>query len=90
MLALVSSMAPGLAFADAVLAAVEEEAPAPMPFQLPAATTSAEFQTPGLPSFSLLLMLLAAAMVAGTLAVLFHSLSRPQHRNHAPAHSQRW
>lgn len=84
------STAPGLALAETVLVAVEEETPAPMPFQLPAASASAELEAPGLPGFSLLLMLLSGALVAGTLSAIFLSLTHP-HRNHShPAQGQRW
>lgn len=81
-------MAPGLAFAAAVPVSVEEETAAPMPFQLPAATASAQLEGPGLPSFSLLLLLLSGALVAGTLSALFRSLSQREHAHPAP--SQRW
>lgn len=87
--ALVSSAAPGLALADTVLVSGEEETSAPMPFQLPAASASAEIEASGLPSFSLLLMLLSGVLVGGTLSAIFRSLAQRDHHAH-PAPSQRW
>jgi hypothetical protein len=86
--ALVSSMAPGPALADTVLVSAEDETPAPMPFQLPAASASAEVEASGLPSFSLLLMLLSGVLVAGTLSAIFLSLAQREHAHPAP--SRRW
>lgn len=94
-LGLASCLASGVALADDVVApvkvaATEEESPAPMPFQLPAASASAAMdplEPSGPLSLSLLLVLLSGAAVGGTLSALFRSL----HRDHGhPAPSQRW
>ena len=95
-LGLMFCLAPGVALADQVVAsakvvATEEESPAPMPFQLPAASASASLSmsdSSGPLSFSVLLLLLSGAAVAGTLSALFRSLSQREHAHPAP--SQRW
>ncbi|MEY4550949.1 MAG: hypothetical protein RL685_7144 [Pseudomonadota bacterium] len=95
-LGLVFCLAPGVALADGVLAAAkvaatEEESPAPMPFQLPAASASAALDpldTSEPLSLSLLLLLLSGAAVGGTLSAMFRSLSQRDHAHPAP--SQRW
>ena len=80
-------LAPGALLAETKVVAAEEEGPAPMPFQLPAASASAALDAPGEQHMPLFLLLLSGMLVAGTLSALFRSCSvREVH----PAPSQRW
>jgi hypothetical protein len=79
-------LAPGALMAENQVVAAEEEAPAALPFQLPAASASAAM-SPGEQSVPLFLLLLSGMLVAGTLSALFRSLSQ---RDAHPAPSQRW
>jgi hypothetical protein len=80
-------LAPSTLLAETQVVAAEEEAPAPMPFQLPAASASAALDAPGELNMPLFLLLLSGMLVAGTLSSLFRSCSV---RDAHPAPSQRW